>query len=147
MQIERLEFQSYRLRMVRDGSETYEVVSGPESLGPSLIPLFDGWDREIMIAVALDARNRPIGSHIVSVGTLSASLVHPREVLKFALLANSASIILAHNHPSGERTPSKEDIELTRRMCKAGEIMGIKILDHLVFGGEEYLSMKEQGLL
>ena len=97
--------------------------------------------------MALDARNRPIGCNTVSVGSLSASIVHPREVFKFAILANASSIILAHNHPSGDVSPSQDDKELTRRIVEAGTLMGIDVLDHLIVGNGDFLSMKERGLM
>ena len=103
-------------------------------------------DREQFVALHLDARNNVNALEIVSTGSLNASLVHPREVFKAAILNNAASIILAHNHPSGDVTPSREDIELTRRMKQAGEIMGIEILDHVIVGPERFLSMKEAEL-
>ena len=82
-----------------------------------------------------------------SIGSLSAAIVHPREVFKFAILANAASVILAHNHPSGDTAASQDDIELTRRLVEAGRIMGIEVLDHLVVGGQVVLSFKQHGLI
>ena len=95
------------------------------------------------MALFLNARNQVICRENVSVGSLNASLVHPREVFVPAVGSSAASVILAHNHPSGDVTPSREDIELTRRMVQAGEIMGIEVLDHLIVGSERFLSMKE----
>ena len=99
--------------------------------------------KEHFIALFLNARNQVICREDVSVGSLNASLVHPREVFAPAVGSAAASVILAHNHPSGDVTPSREDIELTRRMVQAGEIMGIEVLDHLIVGAERFLSMKE----
>ena len=84
---------------------------------------------------------------MISIGSLSASIVHPREVFQVAVTRVAASIILAHNHPSGDVTPSKEDIELTRRMVEAGGIMGIDILDHIILSESDFLSLKERGLM
>jgi len=97
--------------------------------------------------LALDARNRPIGANTVSIGSVSASLVHPREVFKFAILANASSLILAHNHPSGDVSPSRDDIELTRRLVEGGTLIGIDVLDHLVLSDGDFLSLKEKGLM
>ena len=83
----------------------------------------------------------------MSVGSLSASIVHPREVFKFAILANAASIVLAHNHPSGDTTPSSEDVELPRRLRDAGELLGIAVLDHVVVTEWTYLSFRKRGLI
>lgn len=102
--------------------------------------------KEYFVAVFLNARNQVICRETVSVGSLNASLVHPREVFFPAVGSSAASVILAHNHPSGDVTPSKEDIELTRRMAQAGEIMGIEVLDHIIVGPERFLSMKEANL-
>ena len=99
--------------------------------------------KEYFIALFLNARNQILHRETVSVGSLNASLVHPREVFAPAIGSCAASLILAHNHPSGDPTPSREDIELTRRMVQAGEIMGIEILDHLIIGSQRFLSMKE----
>ena len=146
-----LHFQTYRLQLVRETAleapPAGPVLDSPSTVSQQLIPLFEGLDREHFVVLALDTRNRPIGANTVSVGTLSASLVHPREVFKFAILANAAAVILAHNHPSGEVAPSKDDIEMTQRLVKAGEILGIDILDHLVLGGEDFCSLKERGLM
>ena len=102
--------------------------------------------KEHFVALFLNARNQVICREEVSVGSLNASLVHPREVFAPAVGSSAASVILAHNHPSGDVTPSREDIELTRRMVQAGDIMGIEVLDHLIVGGERFLSMKEANL-
>ncbi len=102
--------------------------------------------KEYFIALFLNARNQVIHKEVVSVGSLNASLVHPREVFAPAINSAAASVILAHNHPSHDVTPSREDIDLTRRMVQAGDIMGIEILDHMIIGGERFLSMKESNL-
>ena len=104
-------------------------------------------DREQFVCLHLDARNQVNALEIVSTGSLNASLVHPREVFKAAILNNAASVILAHNHPTGDATPSREDIELTRRMVKAGGIMGMEVLDHIIVTpGDGFLSMRESNL-
>lgn len=102
--------------------------------------------KEHFVALFLNARNQVICREDVSVGSLNASLVHPREVFAPAVGSSAASVILAHNHPSGDVTPSREDIELTRRMVQAGEIMGIEVLDHIIVASGRFLSMKEANL-
>jgi len=102
-------------------------------------------DRERFLSIFLDVKNAVIGLEEVSVGTLSCSLIHPREVFKAAILSNPVGIILAHNHPSGDPEPSKEDIEITKRLVKASKIMGIEILDHIIIGHDDYRSLKEEG--
>lgn len=143
--------QLYRLHMVRDGELTYDPVTHPGEANRTIREitetLLDGLDREAGIVIALDSRNRPIGGHVVSVGTLSASLVHPREVFKFGILANAASLIFAHNHPSGDASPSQDDIDMSRRLVKAGDIIGIDVLDSLITGHGTFLSLKERQLI
>lgn len=96
----------------------------------------------------LDTKNKINGIFEVSRGTLNATIVHPREVFKRALLQNANSIILIHNHPSGDPTPSQEDLEMTRKLVEAGNILGIKILDHVIIGDEEnYISLKRENLM
>ena len=83
----------------------------------------------------------------ISKGTLNASIVHPRDVFRVAIIHGAAAIILVHNHPSGDPSPSQEDIDLTRRLVEAGKLMGINILDHIIIGGAKFMSMKEMNLL
>jgi DNA repair protein RadC len=143
--------QIYRLRLVREAQLDYAPITQPLDAEKTVrliaAELLDGLDREAGLVLALDSRNRPIGCHIVSIGSLSASLIHPREVFKFAILANAASLIFAHNHPSGDPTPSKDDIELTRRLVSAGQLLGIEVIDALITGYDTLLSFKEKGLI
>jgi DNA repair protein RadC len=97
------------------------------------------------LVVPLDTKNRVLGFHVVSVGSLGASLVHPREVFKIAILANAASVILVHNHPSGDPEPSAEDRRVTERLKEAGELVGIPVLDHVVIGDGRYVSFTDRG--
>lgn len=99
-------------------------------------------DREYFVVLCLNTRNRVICINTVSIGSLNASLVHCREVFKPAILANSQSIILAHNHPSGDTEPSKDDIEITKRVAEAGKVLGIPLLDHVIIGNSSYESFK-----
>ena len=146
-----LQLQTYRIQLVREAPARdvgdSPALTDPAAVARLLTPLLTGLDREHFVALALDVRNRPIGAHTVSVGSLSAAIVHPREVFKFAILANAAALILAHNHPSGDTTPSREDIDLTRRLVEAGQMMGIDVLDHLVIADGDWLSLKERGLM
>lgn len=99
---------------------------------------------EYMYMICMNVKNKVIGIFEISHGTVNASLVTPREVFQKALLANSVSIILMHNHPSGDSTPSREDIEVTKRLVEAGKIVGIEVLDHIIIG-DRYSSLKEKG--
>ncbi len=97
--------------------------------------------------ILLNTRHRIIGIRTISIGTINASLVHPREVFKEALILNASAVILAHNHPSGDVEPSEEDLRITRRLKDAGSIMGVEVLDHIIITGNDYLSFKAKGLI
>ncbi|MDT3429073.1 DNA repair protein RadC [Paenibacillus forsythiae] len=103
--------------------------------------------KEHFVCLFLNTKNHVVAQETLSMGSLNASIVHPREVFRAAIKCSSASIICAHNHPSGDPTPSPEDIALTRRLLEAGEIVGIDVLDHLIIGDDGFVSMKEQGLM
>ena len=101
---------------------------------------------EYMYMICMNVKNRVIGVFEISHGTANASLVTPREVFQKALLANAVSIIVMHNHPSGDCTPSREDIEVTKRLVEAGKLVGVEVLDHIIVG-DQYSSLKEKGYL
>ena len=122
------------------------MVSSPTDVDRLLRGRITNLDRENFVVVLLNIKNEVIGAPTVSVGTLSTSLVHPREVFKPAIRASAASVILAHNHPSGKVEPSLEDREVTRRLREAAGILGIEVLDHVIMG-DGYYSMKEHGML
>ena len=104
-------------------------------------------DREQFIIACLNTKNEPTNISVVSVGSLNKAIVHPREVFKTATLSNAASIMAFHNHPSGETTPSQQDIQVTNRLYEAGELLSIKLLDHLIIGDGTFTSLKEKGYL
>ena len=133
-----------RLFAPRDDSPP--VVTGPESAF-ALVRDLGRKKREHFVAIYLNARNALISREVISIGSLNASLVHPREVFFPAVREVAANVILAHNHPSGDVTPSKEDVDLTRRLVKAGELMGVEVLDHIVVGGRRFTSFKSKGLM
>lgn len=103
--------------------------------------------KEHFVGLHLDSKNRLLCLEIVSVGSLNASIVHPREVYKSALLSSAAAIVFVHNHPSGDPTPSREDIELTSRLKQASDLLGIRLLDHVVIGSGRHFSFADSGLL
>jgi len=103
--------------------------------------------KENFVALHLNAKNRIICFDRVSIGSLSASIVHPREVYKAALLSSAAAVLFIHNHPSGDTTPSREDIEITNRLKEAGELLGIRVLDHLIIGETGYYSFADNSIL
>ena len=104
-------------------------------------------DREKFICIHFNIKNRIISYEVVSMGSLTCSIVHPREVFKAAILANAASVAFLHNHPSGSTEPSIDDIEITKRLCKAGSILGINVLDHIIITTNDWLSFRQKGLL
>jgi DNA repair protein RadC len=122
------------------------VISSPADVERLLRGRIANLDRENFVVVLLNTKNEVIETSTVSVGTLSASLVHPREVFKPAIRASAASVVLAHNHPSGKVEPSREDREVTRRISEAAGILGVEVLDHVIVG-DGYFSMKEHGML
>lgn len=102
---------------------------------------------EVFAILCLSTKHRVLAYHEVSRGCLDSTLVHPREVFKAALLANAAGIVLAHNHPSGDATPSPDDMALTRRLVDAGRLLGVDVLDHIVIGDGRHVSFRERGWL
>lgn len=124
-------------------------IRSPEdaaSVGTDFIRIHEE-SEEYMYMLCLNTKNRVTGIFEVSHGNVNSSIVSPREVFQKALLANAVSIILLHNHPSGDPSPSKEDIDITKRLCNVGDILGLRVLDHLIVGDERYVSLKEKGYL
>lgn len=136
------------LRMVKECSVLYQKrkITSPSD-GAELIKEFlEDSDREKFVVVYLNTKNEPTAIHTVSVGTVNASLVHPREVMKGAILSNAASMILFHNHPSSDTKPSSEDRAITKRLVEAGKILGVEVIDHIIIG-DGYYSFKEHDLI
>lgn len=148
--LQKIYVQKIKLSIVREKSddETLRILVPDDIACLKLIKdeLLNS-DREKFICLHLDTKHRIISYEIVSIGSLNAMIVHPREIFKGAILSNAESVILCHNHPSGIPYPSREDIELTRRLRNAGDILGIQILDHMIFGDNSHISFKEKGLL
>ena len=136
---------SKRLERVADESQKPAIKSS-EDVANIVRSRLKGKKKEHFLVLCLDTRNRLINYKPVSMGSLDTSIVHPREVFKEAISSNAASVIFVHNHPSGDPEPSKEDIELTKRPAKAGEIMGIEVLDHIIVCDRSYLSLKAKKL-
>ena len=137
----------YRVTLVCEevGESSPAVVRDSTSAASILRPHFSGLDREHFTVLGLDAKHRIIGINVVSIGSLSLAIVHPREVFKPLILMNAAAWICAHNHPSGDVTPSQEDRALTKRLREAGELLGINLLDHLILADENSYSFADQG--
>lgn len=123
------------------------ILAAPKDAALAFMATLRDEPSEVFALLCLSSKHRVIGYHEVSRGTLDATLVHPREVFKAALLANAAAIIVAHNHPSGDPTPSPDDAALTARLAAAGEMLGVPLLDHIVIGDARNFSFKEAGRL
>ena len=122
------------------------IVKTPDDVAGLVRGRLRGKKREHFLALLLDTRNRLIKVSEISMGSLDASIVHPREVFKEAISASAASVIFAHNHPSGDPEASEDDVKLTKRLAEAGEIVGIEVLDHIIICDKNYLSLKGKGL-
>ena len=134
-------------RVASDSGDAAPVLDSPAAAGRYLLPRYAARPVETFGLLALDVRHRLRREAVVSVGCLTASLVHPREVFQEAVVSRAATLVLFHNHPSGDPEPSAEDLALTRRLASAGSLMGIEVLDHLVLGAGRFVSLKERGVL
>ena len=127
-------------KRIKSGVIAEKVVNSSEDIAKYYMERMKGLKREHLIAVFLDSKNKIISDKVISIGTLNSSLVHPREVFKEAIKSSANAIILVHNHPSGDCGPSSEDIEITDRVREAGEMVGIKLLDHVIVGKYKHYS-------
>lgn len=140
----------YKVKLVKDSTQAlpFKSISGARSAAGLLAGYLAGSDREHLVALMLDVRGHVIGIHTVSIGTISQAVAHPREVFKAAILGNAHSIILGHNHPSGNPEPSPDDIEVTRDLVHAGRLLQIEVLDHIIVGeGKRFVSLAERGYM
>ncbi len=139
------------LKVVKETSGRYDVqkkIKSPNdifNIAQNVIRANE-YAEENLWLITLNTKNNITGIFTVSTGSLSASIVHPREVFKRAVLQNAASIIICHNHPSGDPAPSQEDISITKRIYEAGKILGIELLDHVIIGDNKFTSLKERGV-
>ncbi|MCL4133840.1 UNVERIFIED_CONTAM: hypothetical protein GTU68_039510 [Idotea baltica] len=121
-----------------------DSVRTPGGVYRLMVPLLRGLDREIFYALLLDGRHRLLETERISEGTLTTSLVHPREVFRLAIRKSAAAIVVAHNHPSGDPEPSRQDLDVTRRLADCGKLLGIPLLDHVVIGTGAHVSIRER---
>jgi DNA repair protein RadC len=138
------------VRLVRTdtlAAKNYGKITSPQLVYNLVGPLLRDADREHFLCILLSTKHDALGVVPISIGDLSSTLVHPREVFKAAILANAADIILCHNHPSGDSTPSIEDIEVSHRLSQGGEILGINVIDHVIIDNGRFTSLKEHGVL
>lgn len=126
-----------------------KIIRSPHDAAGIAAEVIGDEDREVLLVLVLNTKNQVVAIHRCHIGSLNASIVHPREVMKAAILNNGASIIMAHNHPSYNTQPSREDIEITKRMKEAGMILGIELLDHIIvsFDKTNFTSLKEKGYI
>ena len=122
------------------------VIRGPEDVA-RLLPRMKHFEREHFVVALLNARHEVISVETISVGSLNASIVHPREVFKPAVLESAASVVLVHNHPSGDPEPSEEDLSITKRLVEVGELLGIGVLDHIIVASRGMVSFRSRQLL
>ena len=142
--------QIVSIKMVKEKNLEYGdiQISSPKDCANIFKKFIEDYDREALVVLTLDTKNKINSITVASLGSLNSSIVHPREIFKTAILSNASSIIIGHNHPSGDCTPSKEDIKITKRLRECGDILGIELIDHIIIGdNNKYLSFKEKGLL
>jgi DNA repair protein RadC len=132
-------------RLAARAADPNPIVRSPDDVADLLLPDLIDAKKEHFFSIILDKKNRVIKVVTVSVGTLDASLVHPREVFREAIVSSAAAIIVAHNHPSGDPAPSEEDRGLTLRLIDSGKLLGIPVLDHLILGDDRFISLKQHG--
>lgn len=137
----------YRVTLVceTEGTGTAEPIRDSSTAVQVFRPCFEDLDREHFLVCGLDAKHRVIGINLVSVGTLTLSIVHPREVFKPLIVMNAAAWLASHNHPSGDATPSQEDRVLTKRLREVGDLLGITLLDHVILGEARHFSFADDG--
>jgi DNA repair protein RadC len=123
------------------------ALTSPEAAAEVLVPPLAAADRERCLSAVLDTKHRLLAVVTVSVGSLDRTFMSPREVFRDALLHNAAALVLAHNHPSGDPEPSRDDEQVTRRLVRAGDLVGVPVLDHLVVGGQRWVSLARRGLV
>lgn len=140
-------FEAGRRSIIAERERSVREVKCPDDVASLMIPEMNSLDREHFKAILLNTKNRVIKIVTVAIGSLNAALVHPREIFKAAVVASAASFIIVHNHPTGNPEPSREDSELTVRFARCGDLMGIDLVDHIIIGGDRFVSMRERGLV
>ncbi len=127
--------------------EPKRKICSPKDVYTLMYPKMREQKKEKFITLCLDTKNQILKEEVVSIGSLNASIVHPREVFKSALMESSASVIMVHNHPSGDPSPSREDIMVTKKIVEGGKLLGIDVLDHIIIGDGRYVSLKDEGFV
>ncbi len=132
-------------RLAQKNNDEKFTIRSPEDAATYLMPDMSSLNQEHFVVLFLNIKNQVIHKQTIFIGSLNASIVHPREIFREAVKRSAASILCAHNHPSGVPTPSTEDIEVTKRIVEAGYIIGIEVIDHLIIGDHQFVSLKEKG--
>jgi len=135
-----------RLEMVKEKSVEYgdSQISQPEDVAKIGFKLLNKADREMFLVICLNVKNQINSVQVASMGTLGSTIIHPREIFKVAIMSNAASVALIHNHPSGNTEPSRDDINITQRLIEAGELLGIRVLDHVIVADDRFYSFSEK---
>jgi DNA repair protein RadC len=143
----RASFELGRRCLISIKEKEIRRISSPEDVAELMIPEMNSFDREHFKALLLNTRNAILKIVTIAIGSLNAALVHPREIFKEAVISSAAGIVVVHNHPTGNPEPSNEDKDLTERFARCGELMGIDLVDHVIIGGNSFVSMKERGFI
>jgi DNA repair protein RadC len=142
-----IKIKSLEIREIEYSYNKRPKINGMDDVIKAVMPLIADPNKEFFIALYLNTKNGIIKQEVVSIGSLSANVVHPREVFRTAIVVSASSIIVAHNHPSGDPAPSREDIEITKKLAEAGKMIGIELLDHVILGKDRNYGFKESGML
>jgi DNA repair protein RadC len=142
-----IKVKSLEVREIEYSYDQRPKINSTDDVVQAIKPMIADLNKEFFIALYLNTKNGILKQEIISIGSLNANVVHPREIFKTACMISASSIIVAHNHPSGDPTPSREDIEITKKLYEAGKMMGIEVLDHVIIGYDRYYGFKESGQL
>jgi len=142
-----IKVKSLEIREIEYSYDKRPKISGMDDVIKAVKPLIADQNKEFFIALYLNTKNGVLKKEVISIESLSANVVHPREVFRTACMVSASSIIVAHNHPSGDPAPSREDIEITKKLAEAGKMIGIELLDHVILGQDRNYGFKESGML
>ena len=142
-----IKVKSLEIREIEYSYNKRPKISSMDDVVQIVKPMIADSNKEFFMALYLNTKNGVMKQEVISIGSLNANIVHPREIFKTACMISASSIIVAHNHPSGDPTPSREDIEITKKLCEAGKMIGIEVLDHVIIGYDRNYGFKESGQL
>lgn len=142
-----IKVKSLEVREIEYNYETRPKINGMDDVINTVKPLIADQNKEFFITLYLNTKNGILRQEVISIGSLNANIVHPREVFRTACLVSASSIIVAHNHPSGDPTPSSEDIELTKKLVESGKIIGITVIDHVIIGHDRNYGFREMAMI